>query len=248
MSVFGLQVKSATDGSVILDSNSMNSVYLGKPTYITQSAFSVILGQQVVTMQYQIQGSPNTAPAVFVGAYGADAGIYKVYNTIHLGNGVWRINVLGYGSPLEVPTLYCFGDATLSGFSTPGSYGLQLKNSANMVTFDSRWGKQLLQVKYIWNNNNVPSNIHVLPSSLVKPAVMWHSNAMYGAFLNTTSPTTFFGASNLAGIPVNTKDFVNGFIYVSQIGNATYNSAYHGKFFPAAESTVCAAIDGADYD
>lgn len=250
MSLFGLDVISTTDSSLLLSSEAENSVFLGKAAYVSAGEITSAFGYLTVPITFLAPLSTE-APTIFIGGFDAKAGRYCVKNVSYSG-GRWHIVVLiaiyDANNAVHVPDVYCFGSGVGSGLATEGTHGLQLKKSDGGVTFDSRWNRKLLLTKQHFSYDNGSGTNIATPASLAKPAWLWSGNMLYTSFLATSSPTTAVVSVSMCGMPLGSSGF--GVVQFPRdvVQNAQYIPSLDQKFSPTSEVVHVAIIDGADYD
>lgn len=246
---YGLSAFSNSDNSLVISSSTLNNIYIGKATSISDTVYqfnntSIFPGMAVVKSIYKVPNyTSSVPPTIFTSVSGVphkgafyQSGGYWYTELWHQ----WRDGV--YETSLDV---YCFAAAPDALSATTGGYGVQLFNSSGVCTYDSNWEKKVLTVKHVVSQTVNSDNKIYLNGTVSKPAVCNNNNHITHQAMDIGRDGVL--VEQLGIMYYNSiSDFVGYGLLLSGCNNnyADTGSSVYGYNLP----DVVAIIDGADYD
>ena len=169
---YGIEIKSKTDNSLIIDNHSKASMYLGSATHYQRNVPQIYDPPEWwhyfphYSYWYFLNNAtdPNKPPLVFVEAPSQ----WILLTRIHWTGVRWSVEVFSYGNgsvitnyvdpsghdwgkqevyPSKPPAIHPRVHYFTSGHGAPsGSFGMAIYNVDNSITFDTRWDSKLLTI------------------------------------------------------------------------------------------------------
>ncbi len=174
---YGFAAYSSDDASIVIASDTPNMFFIGKGTYIEG-----ILGQYNPFLSYQYPVTTHVFrtpvitedPVVFTTT---PANAYVTLEKIIRDGTSWLISITSMGTGhATAPELYVFvGSAEFASVVPAAGYGMQLKDAADNITFDSRWAKKLLVCDDVKTYTLTDNFTTTYTTGISKPAVAFHS-------------------------------------------------------------------------
>lgn len=239
--MYGFECRSATDESVLLNSESINSYFMGFATMISYTSphSSGEFKQYGYIFEYSLPLTDATKyPLIFTNS--TYTGRYTISAVWH-DDTTWKAKV--YTDTMAVyPALLVFAEATSFTIGSD-NYGMALFDSNGNKTFDSRWNKKILIIKDLIPIISSPGNSYTITSGLTYPAFAHRS--IYQKIGPTYSWYYYRIYLNLLGIDGTALSFSEFQIYDWPCAGDT-NSSDAGTWGDN-ESTYVPIIDANDY-
>jgi hypothetical protein len=245
---YGLAAYSTVDDSIIISSDTKNAFYMGKPTFIgtTFGPYDSFYGgtqYQISYHHFRITGSGLYVPIMFSTV---PTGAYIDVGSVHYVSPYWYVTIISKGAGYAtVPEVYAFVSSEEYAATTPSEgYGMQLRNSAGELTFDSRWGKKLLVIDDVADYTLVDGSSATIPS-MAKPAVAF--SAKYLDFVGVTGEYAYAYSMglNISGTVATIGNVKSGFMMFLFNGSSFI---FWSGFYTAPDGYIPQTFDWTDYD